>query len=956
MEETMSSLDHRAVKRFHWLFVSQILLGVLSLLLFSDWASAQVPLGHSVARPSASVVVSPKPVFLVRSYDGTRRCLDYGTPPSPLVSSTQLKQFDEKVVGSIHLQNVKLKKTSAAVAPSVFLNDCAVAHAVGVQEIDAQHDVILHAGSQVIGVNSPSPMALAGSMSESAVTTEYPLELQPQTPTNLVGTPRAANQIFTLDGDSIILAKSRPCFSTDASLCGPPPPQLVVQVQNGSGVNGTPLIVGPRKLADSEFWDFKATDGSAADPTSGFAHVTTNYDLWNQICASPTASAAGPPRNPDGTVAPCAVFKAGRGSVVKVELGPGADEDTSIDLSTYPPLILPAGMTLRGNRRGTNFGPQLSATLSAPKNNDFSAAISENACPWCMIEVHGDYVRITGLRLKGQSRSMDTVAEPTEAIHVDFPLVAQNNYASSTEYIAMVDHNDISDWEEAAITVYGGQVPSDNCALIANDQGTQDNVRIERNFLHNNERWSGGYGSVMSKGGRAVIVGNTYSMNRHAIAADGEAHDQYRAWYNLVLSSVPVYSLTEGGAQQDFDMHGTGSIDPGYGGDGGNQVDIAGNTFLGGNRYNFELRGSPCVLKDYFRDNVTQDADDTFLGQNVINLHKVGAPVSVVKQGPYVPSTPVTNVPYQPRLDSVAVPSILETNNEYPSGSLDVAQGTFGVGDFDGDGVQDLFLATGAAWYYSPGGSAEWRFLSAKTDKIGSLLFGDFDGDGRTDVVTKNGNYLEVSWGGVSDWERLNTNAISAPISDMAVGNFVNDFIGDRRDDIFWADGTSWRISSGGAAPFSVINTSSFRVKDLRFGDFDRDGQTDVFGVVGGSWSFSKSAHGSWSSGFLQEALAPITGLVVADFNGDGIADVATSSGGPNWAISYGGRGNWVHYQIDNTARCVSPEPPLTQVPAIGHFDGNSGADVLLWDGGAEFCIASGGTAGLQPYSMQDMR
>ena len=45
----------------------------------------------------------------------------------------------------------------------------------------------------------------------------------------------------------------------------------------------------------------------------------------------------------------------------------------------------------------------------------------------------------------------------------------------------------------------------------------------------------------MSHGGRAVIMGNTYEMNRHAIAGDGEPHDQYRAFYNFVLSSAPSY-------------------------------------------------------------------------------------------------------------------------------------------------------------------------------------------------------------------------------------------------------------------------------------------------------------------------------------------------------------------------------------------------------------------------------
>ena len=57
-------------------------------------------------------------------------------------------------------------------------------------------------------------------------------------------------------------------------------------------------------------------------------------------------------------------------------------------------------------------------------------------------------------------------------------------------------------------------------------------------------------------------------------------------------------------------------------------------------------------------------------------------------------------------------------------------------------------MATGAAWYFAPGGTAEWRYLNAMTEVTGSLLFGDFDGDGRTDVFTQHGRDWLVSWGG----------------------------------------------------------------------------------------------------------------------------------------------------------------------------------------------------------------
>jgi hypothetical protein len=78
------------------------------------------------------------------------------------------------------------------------------------------------------------------------------------------------------------------------------------------------------------------------------------------------------------------------------------------------------------------------------------------------------------------------------------------------------------------------------------------------------------------------------------------------------------------------------------------------------------------------------------------------------------------------------------------------------TGDFDGDGRQDLFLATGAAWYYAPAGLAEWRYLKADRAERGDLLFGDVDGDGRTDVVIKQGSIWLVSWAGASERERIN--------------------------------------------------------------------------------------------------------------------------------------------------------------------------------------------------------
>lgn len=851
-----------------------------------------------------SAQTAPSTVFKIRSFDGPNKCLDYSTPDA---------------------------------TPSVFLNDCQYAHPITVQELNGRHQVILYAGAnQVIGIKKT--FVSSDSLLPSATTTGvtgYSLQLIRQTvgPGSVLAT---VDDVFALDGDSIILESSRPCVTTDTTPCPAPPAQLVVQVPDGVELNSTPIIVGPRNLADPEFWDFVATDNSGKDPTSGFVTVGTNYDLWNAVCAAPAATASLPPSGP------CAQFRAGWGSVIRVNLG--GDVDASLDMSQYPPLILPAGATLRGDRRGTNDGPKLQLTLNSTREDE-SPAISGTQCGWCMIQIHGDYVRVTGLRLVGQSRSTAVIVQTTVGIQVDFTRFSTTNPASSTEYIAMVDHNEISDWESAGVQIFGGydRIHGEtSCpAGLADDQTTQVNVRIERNFIHHNTRNDAGYGSVISGGGRADLLGNTYYMNRHAIAADGEPHGEYRAWYNLVLSSVPTYNIGND-REQDFDMHGTGN-DPndtsGFGGIAG-AVDIGGNTFLGGNRPNLEYRGKPCYVPN-FHDNVTQQSRD-----NAVNLQGVTSVVTLVIEEPDTPTSPTGASAYVQA--SAYQPVLVSAHNQYGDSSPGYSNPTANLrtGDFDGDGVEDVFLATGTAWYFAPAGNAEWRLLSPKTDKVETLLLGDFDGDGRTDVVKKSGNYLMVSWGGTSDWEQLNSNPTSAQIADLAVGNFT----GDARDDIFWADGSTWWVSDHGVGAFAQSQTSVFRVPNLRFGDFTGSGRTDVFSVVSGKWQVSYSATSSWTP--LPVSLtSSVDGLVVADFTGDGKADVARSSL-YQWQISSGGASSWATHTILPNSGCSDAPAvpgisgiyswPITSAAAIGHFKGkNASADALVWDD-HEFCIVQG--------------
>ena len=474
-------------------------------------------------------------------------------------------------------------------------------------------------------------------------------------------------------------------------------------------------MLGRRDLADAEFWTFTATNGSNLRPTSGFVRISVDnggesrarLDFLNAI------------RN------------ASRGTVIEL------DQNVSINLTNWTNVglpYIPAGVTIRGDRRGDRPGPLFFAL------HDQSQSRQQNACfpksDVGMLIINGDHVRITGLRMQGPGR--------------DERAPYANGIATQDQFSALIDHNELFDWPARAI--YVNSEISDKCDPDSQPQipdqrdpySRPQNLRVVRNFIHHNRDYGhhGGYGVGIGDS-YPFIEGNTFLSNYHAIAASKDANTAYTAWFNLVLSATP-------GGGSDFDAHGDGDDD--MGGKAGQYFEIARNTFLSSKRENFKLRGTP-TYESKFHDNVSS--------QSHVN--------ALTNQG-----------------DSA---KLVVSNNQF---SATNPTSRLGVGDFDGDGAQDLFLATGAAWYYAPAGKAEWRYLNAQTDKLSTLLFGDFDADGRTDVFTQHTYSWDVSWGGASRWENIN-------VSWAILGNAaIGDFIGDERDDVFYADGQTWYARIGG--------------------------------------------------------------------------------------------------------------------------------------------------------------
>jgi hypothetical protein len=389
-----------------------------------------------------------------------------------------------------------------------------------------------------------------------------------------------------------------------------------------------------------------------------------------------------------------------------------------------------------------------------------------------MIRVVGDGVRISGLRVRGPSAGTDESLGGRIGVEV----------RGAVDVV--IDHNELYQWTEAALRVQHevGQLQSI----------TAGRMRITENYFHHNQRAGDGYGVVVQRGSYAYIDKNTFDWNRHAIAASGGAdaildpsygpQKGYLAYLNLVL---PGHSPIEyvGGAvdhqTHNFDVHGTEDDWKGvdkYDGWAGEFFDIADNSFLGVRGTVFNIRGTPSAGA-YFHHNVAPLGAGGLDGGNYETA---------------------------PLLGWKLVSEESDRDNVFVYGNIPSAdpRNDLGVGDFDGDGRDDVFLATGRAWYVSYGGVTEWRFLQAADLTLVSLSLGDLDGNGRTDVVARIGGVWHASWNGRGALVPIGSAPVLPSQEFYEGGKLVGDFTGDGVPDSLSFDPLADRY-------FRVVNGST---------------------------------------------------------------------------------------------------------------------------------------------------
>ena len=408
--------------------------------------------------------------------------------------------------------------------------------------------------------------------------------------------------------------------------------------------------------------------------------------------------------------------------------------DAQIDLS-YTPLQIPAGVTLASGRRGLDEGALLYSNVTTKHS---------------MIEVVGNDVRVSGLRFRGPSGSTSEANDAVYGIHVRDALDV------------VIDHNEFFHFPGAGVKVQHQPWMM--------DFSTAYRVRVTESFFHHNQRENLGYGVMVNDASYVFIDKNSFDYNRHAIGSDGGRNvildssygpmHGYAAYFNLVLPgheeqvAGPITWQTH-----TFDVHGSEDGFLGtdyYDGWAGETMDVANNSFLGIQGSAFNVRGTP--------------SDEARFHHNV-------TPALIPRQSGLYEGLD-GGVSYYGWL-SVKESSDRDNIRVYSNVPTPEPRNRLAVGDFDGDGRDDVFLATGRAWYASSAGLTEWRWLRPSTVPVQQLVFVDYDRNGRTDVLTRVGNVWKISWNGTGSPVTLRGAPAIAAQDFYSGSDLIGDFSGD---------------------------------------------------------------------------------------------------------------------------------------------------------------------------------
>ena len=223
------------------------------------------------------------------------------------------------------------------------------------------------------------------------------------------------------------------------------------------------------------------------------------------------------------------------------------------------------------------------------------------------------------------------------------------------------------------------------------------------------------------------------------------------------------------------------------------------------------------------------------------------------------------------------------------------------TGDFNGDGKLDLAIANFGASTVTVllgTGSGSFAAASGSPFAVGSspsgIAVGDFNRDGILDLAIAN-----TASNSVTELLGNGAGGFTAAVSPFAVGSgpqaiITGDFNGDGNLDLAIANTTDGTVtillgvSSGGFTPASGSPfATGAGPQALATGDFNGDGILDL-AVANPDGNNVTELLGNGSGGFAAASASPFVAgtkpiaITVADFNRDGILDIAVANAGSN--------------------------------------------------------------------------
>lgn len=272
--------------------------------------------------------------------------------------------------------------------------------------------------------------------------------------------------------------------------------------------------------------------------------------------------------------------------------------------------------------------------------------------------------------------------------------------------------------------------------------------------------------------------------------------------------------------------------------------------------------------------------------------------------------------------------------------TLSTGTSPFGIaiGDFNGDAIQDLAISVaGAARVAVFLGSGGGAFGPPVDYPVGnspnSLVVADFNNDGKVDlaVACQSSNAVYVLLGnGDGTFGAATSHAVGANPFGIAVA----DLNGDRNADLVTSNAFSGTVSvllGNGAGGFAAASNVSVGAnpESVAAADLNRDGKADLVvgrgGPSGGAVvTLMGNGNGTFGAPSTYGITSPVTDVAVADFDGDGNADVAAATSGGSVFILAGSTtgvlGVVVGFAAGGSPRSL----------AVGDLNGDAKADLVV--------------------------